>query len=251
MVDRIEIRGDKAFAITRDFDSGSRTESFPEEEIDSLLPYLNSAIKLSPETTFGDFWKFVEIDQDIYSLIFNHSLGGHNLSVYSEQIKKPGRDRTDENPNNSIHHLFVGWGAESNTYDGKKNFHLFPDFGGWGKHTDDNGEIYDTSFAVEFTPVNDLKDYVLFLKEEIECEICDLDSNSPRERETINLGAKEFTVYDVLNGIFHEMTFVGYPDEQVNRMQELDQSVAEAKANLENLIPFEDIIKELDEEKGR
>lgn len=220
----------------------SPDEEFP---VESLAEFLNCDVELRPGTTLRHIWAYLEQDAEFFGRVFRQAMGGFPIEAYITQGQRPVTDNEeDEDPDNRMEILEVYWDAD--VWDDK--FEVFASFHGRGKHkwinADGVQEIGECGYAVEYTPVNELLDYPLLLDPQF--NIIDKENNY----ETMWSGTRAWTVYDLYYAILYEITFCGTPDDQVRRVAELDQRLAEAKDAVArgDVHPIEDLFEDDDGE---
>jgi len=209
-----------------------------EVKIDSLSGFLTAEIEISKGTLFDDLWKYIEVDYSLYNLIFMETLGYFDLQIYIDQYKKPSAPREDEDPNDSMKSLELSWVVDLHEYkDGTKSFEVGPDFHGKGMSTngDFNGEgktePESCTYGLSFTPVNDLKGYEISLDPYTTIsKYSALGKNVAEKFSVVGKGyEKKWTVFDVLVGIFGEISWSGSPNDQMKMLSDLEQTIAEVK----------------------
>lgn len=220
----------------------SPDEEFP---VESLITFLNCDVELKPGTTLRHVWNYLEHDAEFFGQVFRQAMGGFPVDAFVKQAKKPVTDtEEEEDPDNRMEALEVYWDAD--VWEDK--FEVFASFHGTGRHKyqDANGNeiVGDCGYAVEFSPINELLDYPLLLDPQF--NITDKENN----HETLWSGTRAWTVYDMYFAILYEITFVGTPDDQIRRVADLDQRLAEAKdAVAEGRVhPIEELFEDLDED---
>ena len=211
------------------FEAGTAYRVVDEEYValGSLARSLSLTVEIADDKTmFDDIWRYIEADAEIYDEIFSAALGNFDLQIYIDQFKKPSRDRSDDDPNNSMNRLEVGWSAS--VYQGE--LAICTDFGGVGMMTDafyQQKEPEEIGYAVEFTPINDLKGYPFFINDRL------VIHDDEDYKNTVFEGKREFTVYDMIHAILFEISFIGTPQNQMAFFAEMDQRVSEMKEILD------------------
>lgn len=229
------------------FDGGvaiCKSDDDPEIEfpVDSLVEYLGCPVVLKAGTTLAHVWAYLERDADFFGTVFRQAMGNFSIDLYIKQAKKPDASREDEDPQNCMVGLEAGWDAEI----WEDEITISTDFRGIGpQKAPDGALIEDGGWAVEMTPINELLSYPFRLDEEF--IVCD---RSTKDYKELWKGKREWTVYDMYFAILFEITFCGTPNDQIRRVAELDQHMAEAQdaAAEGNLINADELSRELDEE---
>jgi len=213
---------------------------------DSLIPYLCDELVIEKGVTFEDFFNIILKHHEIYSEVFYSHLSGVPLSDFFKEWAQPDKSKRD-----NMKKLVVSWDGmeffkEEELLDKEKGMleiHWLPSFGGEGKDKDGN----EVGYAVEFTPLNELKKYPLELVENTRVY-------NIKNDKTYVFFERMLTVYDVLSAIFYEITFVGSPtkrsdklDDIVNTQYDIEKEF-EAKQEAKSL---DDILKNLKIDKPK
>jgi hypothetical protein len=196
---KIKIENGKATKTSWDTEARSNVT----KEITSLVPYLDCPIELE-NTTFGQFFAFIERDKDFYNQAYRSATYGFPIAPYFEEIKKPAELGPREwsprpfpkNPLN-LDYVEVYWGVDME--DGVISD--YPGFHGWGDWDDKNYPGHKGGIALEFTATHQYKDVTLKLDHEFEI----FDENL----KSIFKTKKIFRVHDVVRAILYEITWSG------------------------------------------
>ena len=190
----------------------------------SLIPYLCEEFVIEKGVTFEDFFNVILKHHKEYSDVFYSHLSGVQLSDFLiEWSKNSERDL-------KMDKLVVNWdGIEFfkkeellDTKEGALEINWLPSFGGEGKDKDGN----EIGYAVEFTPVHELKKYPLEL-------VPDTRIYNMKTNKTYVFLERIFTVYDVLSAIFYEITFLGSPLERDVAKNDMENRVIEIEKEFE------------------
>jgi len=205
---------------------------YVKKEVEKLSPYLNEVVKLSDDFTLADLFGYIERELDIFDVIFSSQLGHYPLQLYIDEIKKPGPKEDDEIDYLEIQRYGERW--EWGEID------LFIDFRGVNEKT-------DMGYALDFTPVNELKHLPLRLNESFEI----IEAKVPpkivrfaiRMMKKIGIplkkwdnpfsyvyvrGKTEFAVYELIAAVLHEISFAGGPEERDAKFSEIVEDVEDA-----------------------
>ena len=214
-------------------------EKYVKKEVPILSPYLNETVELSEDFTLEDFFKILEREKDVFDVVFSSHLGHYPLQLYIDDIKKP-RPGKDEDEIEYLELRRYGerwdWGEIA----------LFIDFSGIGKEHDAGN-----SYALEFTPLNELKHLPLCLSKNFEISEVKLPPKIityfVRLLEKIHIplgklgkwggyfphvyvkGKAEFSVHEVIATILYEISFVGEPVERDAKFVEIGKDIEEMK----------------------
>lgn len=197
--------------------------------ISTISSCLNCPVLIDDKTTFWDLWQYLEQDAEYFSLVFAEAMGGVNINEYREQIRKTGRTKEEEDPENHIDYLRCYWHAEI----WESELDVYPAFDGIGPAKDqDMDGVEGDAWAIDFTPINNLKHYPIKLDTKLSIYNVDEESLEPTITTT-----KRWTLYDVLYCILSEISFCGNPRDQIKRISELDQAIAEVKEMYKDYLP--------------
>lgn len=219
-------------------------------EITSLIPFLNYEVSFEDGTLFDDVWSFIEKDYETFEVLFSGVINNQNLDTYVKQFHKPKKEKTkidDQHP--GIDYFELSYGAEVEIFRNEKEFNYGPCLNFRGKMKDADGNYYNGYYGMTFTPINDWKGYEIKISDSYSINFWNLDSTDPDDKYSTlhdNIVTK-MTVYDMLYAILDEVSWGGDPEEQEQKLKELQQIAENVKNGKEKLIPLEDVIKEMKE----
>jgi hypothetical protein len=232
----------------------NKFEDGKKKKVKSLIPYLNKVIQLEEDFTLIDFFNILENDKELINIIFSSQLGHYPLQLYINDIKKEivkGEEQLD--------FLKVHWSCgfeqgECSEFEPENEISIFASFGGWGVWEDNPWTNYEVDedgkirggFAIEFTPLSELKD--LPLKLELDMEFKDENQFIKEENnyKTILKGKRPFTVYEVIGAILYEISFVGDPEKRDDAWKEQLETVEDIKNSKEGkFVSIDDLMKDL------
>jgi len=95
----------------------------------------------------------------------------------------------------------------------------------------------DDTFALDFTPLNRLKHCKIILDEEM---TIDDERHDFVPTSALLYTHKQFTLFDILHGLFWEFSFHGSPAERNKSFQELSEIAKRIQSGEETGIPFEE-----------
>lgn len=207
--------------------------------IDEIVNYLSDNVELGESVTFKRLFEIVSSNLRKFNEIFYSSLGGYALEPYLQEIENNVTETIESD------YLELHWFCDK--YDNELN--ICPSLHGISIKED---QVY----ALDFTSLNNLKNCIVKINETV--EIYDYTKIKEKGEETIDnkeflitLGDKAFTLFELFNGIFYEISFHGGPQDKQERLRELEESIDEVKDNLEEsdsekFITFEDMIEKFD-----
>jgi hypothetical protein len=219
-------------------------DEYIKKEVDRLHPYLNEVVKLSEDITFGDFFKIIEREKDVFDAVFSSHLGHCPLQLYLDEIKKP-EVKDDEIDYLEIHRYgeYWDWG----------DIDMFIGISGISGKS-------DITYGIGFTPLNELKHLPLRLNEDFEISEVKIPPRSvmylARLLKKVGIpvgkwdnpsphvyvkGKVEITVYELISAILNEISFYGDPEKRDDKMDELDRMVDDIKnGDLSNFTKWEE-----------
>lgn len=207
-----------------------------------LVPYLNEAIEFEGGLTFETFMQHIFNHEDIYSMVFASHLGHYPLHSWKEEFYK---DYEKDNDAVDIEYLEVMHAYIEINMSGPNQFgitevdiyHEFHGVGSWGK--DENGKETIGGIAVEFTPLNELKNYELKLNNQVKF----LDLNTFDEICTME---HYFTVYDVISTILYEISWSGSPRERDKKSKEILSEIKKAEKSETRYLSHDEVFSNLE-----
>lgn len=208
--------------------------------IDEITYYLSDNVELGESVTFKRLFEIVSGNLQKFNEIFYSSLGGYPLEPYLQEI--------ENNPTETIEsdYLEIHWLCDK--YENELN--ICPSLHGISIKE-------EMSYALDFTSLNNLKNCNVRINKNV--EFYDFKKSKDKKEEIIkpeeflvNLGDKEFTLFELFNAIFYEISFHGGPQDKKERYNEMEESMDEIKDNLEEykdsekFTSFEEMMEEFD-----
>lgn len=176
--------------------------------------------------------------RDIFTLVsaniskLGPILGKWTKDYVAEALSEPPEEHDSQLERLELYWVYEQWdqGAEGEvTLEGTD----LPRLHGIG--ADDGGST--VQYAIDFTRLNALARLPVVLNREVTLY-------SHKKGAPVNetkLGTCEFTLADILIGIYWEVSFHGSPKARDKRLKEIEDSAARIKSGEETLIPLEDI----------
>ena len=200
-----------------------------------IISFLSDNVELGESVTFKRLFELVSANLDKFNEIFYSSLGGYILDPYLQEIENNPTESNDMDYL-EIHWFCDKYGSELNISPALHGISL-------------KEENY---FALDFESLNNLKNYIIKINETV--EIIDYVPFAKPD-ETINridLGNKSFTLFELFNAIFFEISFHGGPQDKKERYQEIEESITDAELEQleesEKFTSFEEILEKFDSE---
>ena len=214
-------------------DLNPESEKYIEKEVESLYLYLNEVVELSDDFTLEYLFNYIERDVDDFNLIFSSHLGHHPLQLYVAEIKKPGPEKDDEIDFLEIQRCgeYWDWG----------DIDLYIDFRGINIKE-------DMGYAIEFTPLNELKHLPLRLNKDFSISEVKIPSkvvmffvrllkkigiplgkwDNPFDHIYVR-GQTNFTVNELISSVLYEISFVGTPMDRDVEWSNIKEDVKDIK----------------------
>ena len=212
--------------------------SFIEKPISRYLRYL---VMFDENLTVENFLRHLKTDMKNLNTIFKSSMGGFPLDPFFDELDK---DSTDE-LNDEIDCVEFYWATEIYEND----FSEYCSYHGPGK-PDDKGDVINWSFG--FSPLQNWKHHIIKLNHEYVIDKYNFDGpkwdSVYKGREILFKGEKEFTLYDILDGFFFELSFYGSPENRDEKSKDLER-VHDAYENGElELVEFDYKLEMMEQE---
>lgn len=201
--------------------------------VKDIVHYLSDYVELGESVTFKRLFEIASSNSDKFNNIFYSTLGGFKLDPYFQEIENNKTEIT------GIDYIEVYWYGDK--FDNDLN--ISPSIQGiskkYGYH------------SLDFTSLNNIKDFNIKINKNVEI----LDYNKIENKETevkVYLGEKMFTLFELFNGIFLEISFHGGPQDKNEKIKEIEDSISQLE--IEELkdakvlsITFEDVLEKYDE----
>ena len=187
------------------------------KKVKDFIPYLREEMIIEEGTTFKTLFNIIMKSRlEDYSKVFASHLGHYPLSMWKKEwAKKAIPKEPDE-----VFALEIGWHGYDR-FDPDDDCYTNPYFLGIGIH---DGK--EQSFALEFTPIHELKHYPIRLNKRFAFR-----DNHFKDEFVVNIG---LTVYDVIGAILYEISWSGDPKSRDKRKEKILRSIDEAQKELKN-----------------
>jgi hypothetical protein len=205
-------------------------------DVDDLPQFLADEVVIGKNVTFGRIFELIIANKDIFNVIFNKGcLYGYRIDQFIDEFNK----EDDDKDANNVDWIEVCWGVDymDGFMDSEKELTIYPDFHGIKQNYVDkfigDGKPCDMGIAVEFTPINQLKKYPFKLDKKV--EIRGYDKDAENKFPILLEATKDFTLFDMIKGILHEITFMGAPEQRDEQRSKLDATVERIEKGEEKL----------------
>lgn len=234
------LRDHKAYIVRDVWDGKTRKYIYNEHEVESLKTYLTLTVEIGRNFTFGDLLSFVEKDTAFYNDVFAGTLGFFDLHVFLTDAKPPKKLKIGKY---GFRHLEVTWRGEINEAhrsqhtdsDIEPSFYLWADFLGCGPHKDEYTKTVDPdcTWSLSFQRMNELVNYPLKLNTALTISYWRYEKNDKGEDvpkiEQRPMGEQPFTLFKVLESIFHDISFHGAPPQREKESKKLKKTLKETR----------------------
>jgi len=164
----------------------------------AIFRKMNDVVEISADVTFGDFFKFLIKEKELTNLIFGASLYGVPFDLLIKDFKKKNKQIDAD-----VHFLEIYWYVD---YD-EDGLLIETDFHGIGKWNSNDDPNYIGAIGLDFTQINELKDYQLKLNENLE-----IRNNNLKSENLILKTTKQFTLFEIIHAVLYEITWYGTPE---------------------------------------
>jgi hypothetical protein len=188
-----------------------------------IINFLSENVELSESVTFKRIFDIISYNVDLFNKVFYSSLGGYPLAPYLQEIENNSTQSFDSD------YLEIYWHCDK--YEDELN--IDPSLHGISKL-----DVY----AMDFASLNNLKDYNVKLNTKIEIfDYTNYKETKEEDKLKVFLGEKSFTVFDLYNAIFYEISYFGGPQQKKEKLNELEESMEDMEKSdefttLENMI---------------
>lgn len=232
--------------------------------VDSLIPHLRCQVVVHDGFTLEDLFKILETEVKKYDIIFGSDLGNYPLSLYIDDINKDAGEVDSE----GMKFLEVYWSMRCEDYEARghkdwtKDIQVSADFHGWGTWPDDEHSPYpdnvEGGFAIEFTPLAELKHYPLKIRTLTKIYLDDgkfeKDEDGNMSEKVLFEGEKYFSVFEFLSAILYEISWGGSPELRDEEMEEINSSMEEIDERIKSgdtscFHSFDELRRELTKEE--
>jgi len=190
---------------------------------DEIIGYLSEEVELGESITFERLFEIIIENKDKFDEIYHSCLGGYSLTPFIDEVDDIPTEKSD------LEYLQVFWHADKS----ENEITIVSGLHGIGVENYDEGPYKkgDTiAYAVDFTPLNNLKYLNVRLNKEV--TIMNYD-RSDDENFHIDLGNKSFTVFDLFYAILFEISWNGDPKGREGRLSELEESIELSEKDIE------------------
>jgi len=191
--------------------------------------YLRDHIEIELDVTLKDIFNIVEADPQLTEFVACYSYCGW-IKEFHEAAKEPPNIReTSDVVALEISHVF-----EVHEYkgEGAASIEVWQDFVGIGKEGAEHSH-----YSMSCTPMNEMVHLPLRLNTKVECR--------KNWSDKLFEGEMGFSLLEVLDAIYYDISFHGGPQDNKAFVEELKQQIDDIEAGRVELIPAEDVFARL------
>ena len=199
-----------------------------DEEVPFHLSDLRCRVKVSDGVTLGEIFESVDRHPDLKEVIAKYAWCSA-IDAFHADARKP----REEDDDGRLAKLVVSAYGEIFEHEEDKDFNLCLDFIGVDEK--------DQRWSVSYTPMYRLAHLPVVIDEEFTIR--------RNWTETVATATRVFTVLEFLEAIYWDISFHGGPEENVKFLEELKESIREIDEGRAKLVPFEDVMRELEDQE--
>ncbi len=204
-------------------------EIIPDDEI---IGYLSEEVELGESVTFERMFEIIVDNKEKFNEIYRSCLGGYSLSPFINELDDIPTEKSE------LDCLEVFWYSDKSDND----ITIVSGLHGKGVETSEDGPYKKgdiISYAIDFTPLNNLKYLRIYLNK----EVIIMDYDKTGDNSIVKLGNKSFTIFDLFYAILYEISWNGDPTGRKDRLSELEESIEMSEKDIENgkSLPMENL----------
>jgi hypothetical protein len=201
-------------------------------DIEDIISFLSEYVELGESVTIKRIFEIVSANIDKLNNIYESALGGLMLEPYLQEIENNPTEILD------IDYIELYWLCDKCDDD----VNILPSLHGISPKLDD--------CALDFIGLNNIKNCKIKINTNI--EIVDYNKiENKKDDIVLKIGNKSFTLFELFNAIFYEISFHGGPQDKNEMFQEIEESITELDLQefqdlKENNISFEDMLEKIE-----
>lgn len=229
----IELCADGIFV--RKWDHRKQIETRKRAKKSNVCSYLQDPCKIAEGTTLGEIFEIVDKYKLLKLVIAQYSKCAY-IDEFHEQAKELPPEDAKQTP---ISHLEISWASEIYTLkengETESHFEIYTDFHGFGLFED--GKI--GTYSVSYSPMYELANLPVTLNNKFTIHQIP-EKILPQVEYTRN-----FTLLDVLDAIYDDISFMGGPQDNKRFLEELNETEESISSGEVAMIPMDQITKRL------
>lgn len=209
----------------------------------SVLSCLKETVEIEDGVTLLDLFRIVG-KHKLLKLFISQYSNCPALEEFHAQAEEPMRNENDEYP---LDYLEVYWHGGVQ----KDNIYTSASFHGISTPRDPENAYVDGTapIGISYSPMWELADVPLKLNTQI--KIWGKRNSKTLKQEIVFEGQKQFTLLDVLDAIYDDISFMGGPQENAEFIDSMNSLVEDLKSGVVKGIPLKDVLQKLEEQGMR
>jgi hypothetical protein len=202
-----------------------------------LICYLRESCNLEKGLTFRELISFVRNNPALEKFISIYSWCSKINEFYSEMNEPIKEERKDT----IINHLVIYWAVEYWGF----SIEWYPGFGADGKikskESYGDNRWHKTSIGVSLSPLNEIMDLPIVLDKKVKI----IDHKNFKNKKPILESVHCFSLLDILDAIYWDISFYGGPKEKKNLIKRLDREMKAIQDGTAKTIPAEEVFTKI------
>ena len=193
--------------FVREWDGEEKTYKDRIIKEEEVFSYLNKCLDIEEGVVFENLIRIVSENESLKTFLSMYSLCW-DIDAFHKEIFEGEKESKDSSA--IVDNLVICRYGEVHNSDGKKELESFIDFGGNGRCIDEEAfgdcEYHESSFGVGCGHLGDLKEIPIILNIEYKIE--------NNKSEKVFVCNQKFTLLEVLNAVYDEISFYGSPEDR-------------------------------------
>jgi len=210
-------------------------QEYKKKKPDFIWTLLRCECEIAEDVTLLDIFDAVEAEPELKAFISQYSWCHHIDEFHDDAHKENSKEETE------VAYLEIHWHPETNSYKGKQSIDLSPSFHGIGKPDDDQ------TYSVSYSPMWKLAHLPVKLNTTV--DLYEPFNRNKKEQKLIFHGERIFSLLEVLDAIYDDISFMGGPEDNVAFLEEMKDTMEEIKSGKAECVPWKEVFEEDDEEE--
>lgn len=173
----------------------------------NILLFLSDTVELGEDLIFKRLFDIISYNVTSFNDIFYSSLDGYLIDPYLQEIENNSTNK------NNIEYLEIYW--SNNKFD--KILNSIPTI---------HGVSVNEFYALDFVSLNNIKNLKIILNNNfVVYDYNKILEGKPESKSKIKLGDKSFSLFDLYDAIFREITYHGGPLDKIELFEELENNI--------------------------
>jgi hypothetical protein len=223
--------------------NGNKRKDIPQRvKEENVLSHLRRECRIAEGTTLGQLFKAVD-SYEVLKLFFSQ-YSWCPVQEFHDQAREKTRTKSDE----PLDYLEISWIADSGKRRDDTWFEMYQEFMGYRVVKKDQ-ELYGAKYkkgeliryGTSCCPMYDLTDVPIRLNEEVIVQ--PRQDNNLKCKKPIIESRKSFSLLDVLDSVYDEISFHGGPKQSAAFLQEMKETVEKIKSGKLKTKPFSEVME--------